>query len=553
MPENPRNSFSQPARKALQQALPDHNSAAPKRAHDVVVRTGRKQEALTVHAALELKSGRERLSSYISRLWQAFPPLDATEEEHRNATHFRHILTRLISKNVLARGISDDYIAQQRRIAEDEGRELPSDTAETRTQLLEILRADQLGQFTRWTTYLEEEYLKGTYPDWFVVYVMAGIVKMGQQATTGKVKTVDRLPYPATTTDGAARGQDLRTLRSVPAYDGELPFVELNAEALARVKVAAEHGATEPFHTLYPEALKDCPTITPAMRAVTTGMWTKFSKGQGKELSTHVQGSRWCTAGEGTAATQLDGGEFLVFSTPWETWQGGQVPRIAIRMQGDRISEIRGIAYEKGNQVLEEELFGELEAMTSNPSHPAYDKRIAKDFPSWKQRVDDMRHLTTLHRDWEKNTKKALPPSWDTDTDALCFLYQTNRKIVGFGYGQDERINTILKTRNIKKDFALALCSGDDSRVSEFPEKILSRTVAYIGNLHLHPEDSLDNLRFVYQQDHFAPAIILEGLTFSEKTAQRLIDTNFAYIVGNDILKFPNLSTATLLSLILPP
>ena len=63
-----------------------------------------------------------------------------------------------------------------------------------------------------------------------------------------------------------------------------------------------------------------------------------------KSLQGH--GTGWCTAGESTARTQLDGGDFYVY---YSNDDKGKpiIPRAVIRMNGDSIGEIRGIAHEQ--------------------------------------------------------------------------------------------------------------------------------------------------------------------------------------------------------------
>jgi hypothetical protein len=71
----------------------------------------------------------------------------------------------------------------------------------------------------------------------------------------------------------------------------------------------------------------------------------------------------WCTA-TGSAPYQLQAGDFYVF---YSTNRKGEdkVPRIAIRMEGDRVAEIRGI---DAQQELEQDLVETMEEKAKNPN-----------------------------------------------------------------------------------------------------------------------------------------------------------------------------------------
>jgi hypothetical protein len=89
------------------------------------------------------------------------------------------------------------------------------------------------------------------------------------------------------------------------------------------------------------------------------GQWIKFSGGESisneervknaADLSSLVQDTYWCT--KTNAKNQLDGGDFYVYATE----SGGKkYPRIAIRMEDDKVGEVRGNA--SSAQDLEPEM-----------------------------------------------------------------------------------------------------------------------------------------------------------------------------------------------------
>ena len=79
---------------------------------------------------------------------------------------------------------------------------------------------------------------------------------------------------------------------------------------------------------------------------VTEGAWVRYEQGSDHmRLVDSLQGygTGWCTAGEHTAETQLSGGDFYVYYSKDGNGEYKN-PRVAIRMQGSNIAEVRGIA-----------------------------------------------------------------------------------------------------------------------------------------------------------------------------------------------------------------
>jgi len=59
-----------------------------------------------------------------------------------------------------------------------------------------------------------------------------------------------------------------------------------------------------------------------------------------KSLQGH--GTGWCTAGETTTESQLSSGDFYVYYT-LDKEGNPTIPRLAVRMEGSQIAEIRGV------------------------------------------------------------------------------------------------------------------------------------------------------------------------------------------------------------------
>ena len=85
------------------------------------------------------------------------------------------------------------------------------------------------------------------------------------------------------------------------------------------------------------------------------------------------RGTRWCTAGEETARQQLSNGDFYVYYTKDKNGEY-KIPRIAIRMEGSSIGEIRGVA---SHQNLEPEMEEVVEEKLKEfPDRDKYKKKV---------------------------------------------------------------------------------------------------------------------------------------------------------------------------------
>jgi hypothetical protein len=100
------------------------------------------------------------------------------------------------------------------------------------------------------------------------------------------------------------------------------------------------------------------------------GKWLKFNGGSNtpeeeriqnsKELSKLVQNTYWCT--KTNSKSQLDGGDFYVYVT--QSSEGEPLPRIAVRMEGDKVAEVRG--NKSGAQDIEDEMLPIAEDFLKN-------------------------------------------------------------------------------------------------------------------------------------------------------------------------------------------
>jgi hypothetical protein len=264
------------------------------------------------------------------------------------------------------------------------------------------------------------------------------------------------------------------------------PFPDLNREALAYVLDVIEKKTkkeeinpnnlnseeqqefekilqSENFAKLYAWAIEK---VTPASKealANTKGKWIKYKQGSNHMLlvqSLQGHGTGWCTAGESTAKTQLEGGDFYVYYSEDENKQS-IIPRIAIRMQGNEIGEVRGIAPDQNldsyvNDIVKQKL-------SEFPDGELYEKKSA-----------DMKQLTDIDKKVKNNE--------ELNKEDLVFLYEIDSLIQGFGYQKDPRIKEIISTRNPKEDAPIVF-ECEPNQIAYQQEDINENTKAYIGSL----------------------------------------------------------------------
>jgi len=333
----------------------------------------------------------------------------------------------------------------------------------------EIAVEDLEKSLDNWISYLSDA--NEPYPTWFRYYVFRNILDLGDY-DKDKEEFTKRSPG---------------TFRLFPEIDrGALAYVQQIIESgkdsamLERLRTAqkalqtpqdqlitkekASNFAKLSFAKQYAEGIRQAGEITPEMREEISGKWVKYQKETDVTAlwaSLQNKGTAWCTKGFATAETQLKGGDFYVYYT--NDRQGKPaIPRIAIRMQGDGIGEVRGVA--DNDQNLEGNMVEIANAkMKELPGSERYIKVSA-----------DMKWLTAI----EKKTKQGEK----LIKEDLIFLYEIDSPIKGFGYQKDPRIEELRKDRNPREDAPIVLdCKPE--LIAWNKDQISEQTKAYIGPL----------------------------------------------------------------------
>ncbi len=243
-------------------------------------------------------------------------------------------------------------------------------------------------------------------------------------------------------------------------FRGEKVVFEYDIQPAER-QAFEQHLMKEDFARLYAWANELMNPIPEHLLPVTEGEWRKFpQKSDAHELVQTIRGkgTGWCTAGENTAHTQLQGGDFHCYYTLDDDGKP-TIPRISIRMEQGKIAEVRGIAYKQNlDPYMSDVLAEKLEEF---PDKVQYQKKNR-----------DMKHLTEIEG-------KTIKQENLTKED-LEFLYEVESSIKGFGYQKDPRIQEIRKGRNLKEDLLILFdCTPDQIALKK--DQVNEQTKVYIG------------------------------------------------------------------------
>lgn len=332
-------------------------------------------------------------------------------------------INRQIDAHVIAaKDVPESYFELQQRIAREQGHGYIDITPEMRRQLIESVQADQRAGLNNWVEYLGGD--DGSYPDWFKHYTFESVVRLGvydkEKQQFGKRSNGTTAPYPELNREALAYVYDALVKTRVK---GE----PVDDEKLTALLQSANFGK------LYAHGVREITPDDPELRNTIVGSWTKYDQTSDPRTARRLSdsltghGTGWCTAGESTAALQLQGGDFYVYYTR-DNKNKDTIPRVAIRMENGRVAEVRGV---NADQNLEGEVADiVMERLRELPGGPEYQKK-----------ANDMKRLTEI--------EKLISANPDTKLSSadIKFLYEMTDDIQGFGYQRDPRIDAIKQKR----------------------------------------------------------------------------------------------------------
>ncbi|MBI4092012.1 MAG: hypothetical protein HY427_02300 [Candidatus Levybacteria bacterium] len=358
--------------------------------------------------------------------------------------------------------IPESFWENQRRIIRERGQGADLeyvDFEELKRQNTEALISDQRSSLDKWIDYLSSP--DAPYQDSLKYFTLRNVLNMAEYDKEKK-------QYPQ-----RSRGTTK-------------PFPDLNREALAYVLDAVEKkykGQSVDFSSLDQEDSKEFEAllkaenfpklyawaiekVTPASEeelSATHGEWVKYNQG-GDHMplvqSLQGHGTGWCTAGESTAQVQLQGGDFYVYYS-FDREGKPTIPRAAIRMEGDRIAEIRGIEAE---QNLDSQIVSIVDEKLKEFSDGA----------SYQKKVADMRRLTDIENKMSREEELT--------NEELYFLYEIDSQIEGFGFERDPRIGEIRSSRSPEVDM-LIIFNCEPEQIARKASEINESTRAFVGRL----------------------------------------------------------------------
>ncbi len=203
------------------------------------------------------------------------------------------------------------------------------------------------------------------------------------------------------------------------------------------------------------------------------GEWLVYTQGTNHlPLVKSLEGKNtgWCTAGESTAKSQLEKGDFHVYYS-FDSNKKPTIPRVAIRMENDQIAEVRGVGKD---QNLDDKI--SQDPIIKNKLFEFGDKG-----GQFLKKDADMKMVTEISK--KHKLKIALSKA------DLIFLYEFESKIDGFGFQKDPRISEVLKYRDFKKDLVFIYDNQfKRDEISLSKEEFLSKNGKikfHLGNLNL--------------------------------------------------------------------
>ncbi|WP_413581564.1 hypothetical protein [Bdellovibrio sp. HCB288] len=407
----------------LSRKTPDHTSPGVTRAAEV-------HKLITGKA---LSKPVEKIQNWIAR-YESWLGLNQA-----NSRAQRLVTEKLNQEFVIKKSdIPEAYYELQARIYLETGRGVLKLTPENREYLAQVVIADQKSSLKSWIDHILFSTESMNYPMWVKIWAFQGMTKLGKFdfetgvfANRGKGQTA---PFP--TLDKVALQKTLDAMMA-KVNNRSLDKIE-DPETLSLLD-GANFGKIF-GRSVFVEINRKLETLS------IDGKWVKYNQGSSpKPLvdSLACKNTGWCTQQPATAAKQLRDGDFYVYYSMNEHGQPTE-PRIAIRMEGDRIGEVRGIAKEQNlddkivkTDILDNKL-----------------KEFGAEGELYKKRNAHMKLLGLV----EQKHLKNLPLT----NEEIMFLYETGEIIQGFGHKKDPRIDAIRATRNIKKDLSTALNVRED-------------------------------------------------------------------------------------------
>ncbi len=391
----------------------------------------------------------DKIQNYLDRFKEITERTDE-EEKKRGLKALKKILHKEFV--IHPENIPESYYTLQQQIMREQGHGDVEITKEMREEAVKVIQADQRASMDEWINYLASD--DAAYPDWAKYWAIRSVLGMSlydkEQKKFGNRTKNTTAKFPDWNPEALAYVVDIMEKKLAgkpvknPVEKGENEFAEEGK--LVSDEEFQKLLTTENFSKYYSFAIEHVVADNSKLFKITEGEWRIFKEGSDPlELTKTIQGhgTGWCTAGESTAAEQLEEGDFYVYYSNNDHGLP-TIPRLAIRMYGYDIAEVRGVAHKQEidpyiSPVLEEKL-----------------KEFGSEGEEYKQKAADMKLLTQI--DNKTSAGERL------NKDELYFLYEMDREIEGFGYDRDPRISEIINKRDRLEDAKIFLGETDNSK-----------------------------------------------------------------------------------------
>ncbi|MFA5050885.1 MAG: hypothetical protein WC499_02095 [Patescibacteria group bacterium] len=402
-----------------------------------------------------------QIETYLNRLSEIFETFNPALKEKRIDILKDKLYDSFVIK---PEEVPEAYFDLQKRIARERGHGEVEINNQTRKENIDIIITDQKKSLDSWIDYLGSS--DAAYPNWFKYFAFRSITKMAEYDKEKK-------QFKDRSNGTTSIFPDIN--REALAYVADELIKKQNKQPITDDQEWQKIIQGENFAKMYAYAIEKITPASQEQKEITDGQWVKFDQGSGRhlELSQSLQGhgTGWCTAGESTAQTQLENGDFYVFYTKGDDGQYA-VPRIAIRMEQGQIAEVRGI---NAQQNLEGNMTEIAESKIA--TLPGAEK--------YKKKSVDMKRMTEL--------EKKVKQNQELTKEDLKFLYEVEVKIDGFGYKEDPRIQEIREKRNQKNDYINIFDCSEEQIVSDSSE-INNQTIVLIGDLNRNIISDWENM-----------------------------------------------------------
>jgi len=413
-------------------------------------------------------------------------------------------------------------------------------------QEIRIAIEDQKNSLDRWIEYLSSQD-SSSFPTWSKYWAFMGIVRMSGK--TNVSNETGEISYPK---------REKYTISGFPELNREALGLAVNhiVSLVEQGKKLEESLKKESFQEVYTYFLNKLRKENSIKELeITEGEWVKYNQGSNTEtlnnLVSSLEGKNtgWCTAGKSTAKAQLLGGDFYVYYSNSSTLKPN--PRIAIRTEGSKIIEIRGIAR-----------FQELDETIADTS--ILDDKLAEfgsEAEIYLKKSSNMKMMKNII----ENLKKDIGYKLSTEEEGLL-----SDEVIGFGYSEDPRadqIRSLIYFRQ-KYDFSnldentIQKIIKDEIKIENSRIKKYNEDPEYYDYVRNFEPSIFKILRFLDKDLHpkIAIKLIEEGqenqvahnlYNFSilnAEIANKLLNKGYFSAVSLNIDKFPDIDNLNLLN-----